>query len=169
MDAQKRKAIRATRRKHRVRKSIKGTATKPRLCVFRSNLHIYAQLIDDAAAVTIASASTSEKGAKVAKGGNSKAAAAVGTKLAEKAKAKGISEAAFDRGAYRFHGRVKALAIAATKAGLKCTSLEEKPKHEKPPEAAPAKKEKKEKPAGEAKAPKGEKPAAEAKAAPKPE
>ncbi len=159
MDAQKSKAIRAARRRFRVRKSIKGTATKPRLTVFRSNLHIYAQLIDDAKSVTVAAASTADKGAKVEKGGNSKAAAAVGAKLAEKAKAKGITEAAFDRGAYRFHGRVKALAIAATKAGLKCTSLEVKPKAEKPAEAAPAKKEKKEKPAGEAKAPKAEKPA----------
>lgn len=147
MDAQKSKAIRATRRKHRVRKSIKGTATKPRLSVFRSNIHIYAQLIDDSAAVTIAAASTAEKGAKVEKGGNSKAATLVGTKLAEKAKAKGITEAAFDRGAYRYHGRVKALAVAATRAGLKCTSLEEPKKVEKPaePEKAP-KKDKKAKP-----------------------
>lgn len=151
MDAQKSKAIRATRRKHRVRKSIKGTATKPRLSVFRSNLHIYAQLIDDYAAVTIASASTSEKGAKVEKGGNNKAAMVVGAKLAEKAKAKGITEAAFDRGAYRYHGRVKALAEAATKAGLRCTTISA-PKEavEKPAEEAAPKKDKK------AKAPKPE-------------
>ena len=147
MDAQKRKAIRAARRRHRVRKSIRGTATKPRLSVYRSNLHIYAQLIDDDAAVTLASASTSTKGAKIDKGGNVKAATAVGTKLAELAKAKGITEAAFDRGSFRFHGRVKALAVAATKAGLKCTGLEEKPKAEKPAAEAPARDKKEKKPA----------------------
>jgi large subunit ribosomal protein L18 len=142
MNAQKSKAMRSDRRKYRVRKSIKGTAAKPRLSIFRSNLHIYAQLIDDAGAVTIASASTADKGGKIEKGGNAKAAAVVGTRIAEKAKAKGISEATFDRGAYRFHGRVKALAIAATKAGLKCTSLEEKAKVEKPAEEAAPKKKK---------------------------
>jgi len=144
MDAQKRKAIRTTRRRQRVRKSIKGTATKPRLSVFRSHLHISAQLIDDENSVTLVAASSNEKGAKLGYGGNAKAATEIGAKLAEKAVAKGITIAAFDRGAYRYHGRVKALAIAATKAGLKCTSLDEAPKAEKPPEAEkPAKKEKK--------------------------
>jgi large subunit ribosomal protein L18 len=143
MDAQRRKAKQATRRKYRVRRDIHGTATKRRLSIFRSNLHIYAQLIDDDAEITIASASTNEKGVDVPYGGNSKAAADVGAKIAEKAKAKGITEAAFDRGAYRYHGRVKALAMAATRAGLKCTGLEEKPKVVKPVEAAPPKKEKK--------------------------
>ena len=121
MDAQKLKAKRSQRRKRRVRRAILGTAAKPRLSVFRSNFHIYAQLIDDDAQITLASASTSDKGTKVAKGGNIAAAKAVGAALAEKAKAKGITEAAFDRGHYRFHGRVKALARAATDAGLKCT------------------------------------------------
>jgi large subunit ribosomal protein L18 len=133
MDAQKLKAKRAYRRKRRVRKAIRGTAAKPRLSVFRSNFHIYAQLIDDDAQVTLAAASTGTKGAKVEKGGNITAAKAVGKALAEAAKAKGIAEAAFDRGNYRFHGRVKALARAATEAGLKCTGLQDDaPKANKP-------------------------------------
>jgi large subunit ribosomal protein L18 len=127
MDAQQLKKKRSVRRKHRVRRKIQGTAAKPRLSVFKSNLHIYAQLIDDAAGVTLAAASTNVKGGK-AYGGNIAAAKDIGTKIAEAAKAKGISEAAFDRGAFRFHGRVKALARAATEAGLKCTGLEDKVK-----------------------------------------
>lgn len=133
MDAQKLKAKRSLRRKRRVRRAIRGTASKPRLSVYRSNFHIYAQLIDDDAQVTLAAASTNDKGAKVAKGGNIAAATAVGQKIAEAAKAKGITEAAFDRGPNRFHGRVKALARAATQAGLKCTGLEDAaPKAGKP-------------------------------------
>jgi large subunit ribosomal protein L18 len=142
MDAQKLKVKRSVRRKNRVRRTIRGTATKPRLSVFRSNFHIYAQLIDDDAQVTLAAASTLDKGGKVEKGGNVKAATVVGKALAEKAKAKGITEAAFDRGNFRFHGRVKALARAATEAGLKCTSLvEAEPKA--PKAAAPEPKAKK--------------------------
>jgi len=128
MDAQKLKQKRGVRRKRRVRKSIRGTASKPRLSVFRSNFHIYAQLIDDDAQVTLAAASTGTKGAKVAKGWNIAAALAVGKAIAEQAKAKGITEAAFDRGPFRFHGRVKAVARAATDNGLKCTGPEEAPK-----------------------------------------
>jgi large subunit ribosomal protein L18 len=145
MDAHKSNTIRTERRKHRVRKAIHGTAQKPRLSVHRTNMQIYAQLIDDDAEVTIVAAASNNKGGKLKYGGNVEAATEVGKKLAEKAKAKGISEAAFDRGAYRFHGRVKALARAATQAGLKCTSLEEKKK----PEAAAAgeAKEKKKQPA----------------------
>ena len=148
MDANKLKAVQGQRRKYRVRKAIRGTATKPRLSVFRSNLHIYAQLIDDENMVTLAAASTSDKGDKVTKGGNVNAAVVVGKKLAEKAKAKGISQAAFDRGEYRFHGRVKALARAATEAGLVCTGLvDAAPKAAKEAAPAPApKKEKKGKP-----------------------
>jgi large subunit ribosomal protein L18 len=156
MDAQKRKAARAQRRRFRVRKAIRGTAMQPRLSVFRSNLHIYAQLIDDDNAVTLVAASSSDKGAKLTYGGNIKAATEVGTRLAAKAKEKGIAKAAFDRGAYRFHGRVKALAQAATAAGLVCTGPPEPPKapKEKPPEAAkPAKEKGGEKKGGE----KGEK------------
>lgn len=135
MDAQKLKVRRGERRKHRVRKSIRGTATMPRLSVHRSNLHIYAQLIDDDAQVTIVAASSNDKDATIDLGTNVKAATVIGTALAEKAKAKGITKAAFDRGQYRFHGRVKALARAATIAGLVCTGLEDKVKKEKAPDA----------------------------------
>src|SRR6059058_2615743 len=121
MDAQKLKHHRQERRSHRVRSKITGTTERPRLSVFRSSKHIYAQLIDDLNGVTVAAAGTTVKAAKgkSAYGGNVKAAAAVGEKLAEAAKAKGITEAAFDRGHYRYHGRVKALADAARKSGLK--------------------------------------------------
>ena len=128
MDAQKLKAKQALRRKYRVRRKTFGTATKPRLSVFRSNLHIYAQLIDDDKQVTLASASSAEKGTELKYGGNVAAAIAVGKQLAEKAKAKGITVATFDRGQYRFHGRIKALARAATEAGLVCTGLIDEPK-----------------------------------------
>ncbi len=156
MDVQKLKAKRAVRRKHRVRKTIRGTAAKPRLSVFRSHHHTYAQLIDDERAITLAAASTSDKGAKVEKGGNIPAAVVVGKRLAEKAKAVGITEAAFDRGPYRFHGRVKAIARAATEAGLKCTGLEDTTKKTKAApagDAKPAKKEGGEKKAKKEKAP----------------
>ena len=150
MDAHKSKAIRAKRRRQRVRKTIHGTAVKPRLSVHRTNMQIYAQLIDDDAEITIAAAASNAKAGKLKYGGNVAAAAEVGAKIAEKAKAKGITEAAFDRGAFRFHGRVKALAVAATKGGLKCTGLEEK---KKVAAAAPeVKKEKKEKKPAPAKA-----------------
>ena len=151
MDAQKLKARRAARRKYRVRRFIHGTAAAPRLSVNRSNLHISAQLIDDDAQVTLASASTKDKDAEVKYGGNVKGATAVGKKLAEKAKAKGIAVAVFDRGDYRFHGRVKALARAATEAGLVCTGLTDEPKKVKAapadPKAAKPKAEKKPAPA----------------------
>jgi large subunit ribosomal protein L18 len=117
MDAQKLKHHRQERRAHRVRSKITGTAQRPRLSVFRSSKHIYAQLIDDMTGVTLAAAGSAGK--TTGYGGNVKAAAAVGQKLAEAAKAKGISQAAFDRGHYRYHGRVKALADAARKGGLK--------------------------------------------------
>jgi large subunit ribosomal protein L18 len=142
MDAQKLKHRRAERRKHRVRRAIRGTAVRPRLSVFRSNFHIYAQLIDDDAQVTLAAASSNDKGADVKYGGNVAAAITVGKKLAEKARAKGITQAAFDRGHYRFHGRVKALARAATEAGLVCTGLKDEPKKAPKEAAAPAKSEK---------------------------
>ncbi|HKB04532.1 MAG TPA: 50S ribosomal protein L18 [Gemmataceae bacterium] len=117
MDAQKLKHHRQERRAHRVRNKITGTANRPRLSVFRSSKHIYAQLIDDVTGVTLAAAGSSGKAAGY--GGNVKAAAAVGKKLAEAAKAKGIKQAAFDRGHYRYHGRVKALADAARDGGLR--------------------------------------------------
>lgn len=157
MDAQKLKARRAVRRAYRVRDSLLGTPERPRLSVFRSNLHIYAQLIDDENGVTVASASSSGKDSGLKYGGNIKAAEEVGKKLAEKAKEKGVKLAQFDRGHYRFHGRVAALARAATKAGLVCTGLEVKKKEHAPPaaEGKPAKKE-----GGGEKKDKGEKAAA---------
>jgi large subunit ribosomal protein L18 len=144
MNAQKSKAMRSKRRQYRVRKTVRGTPTKPRLSVFRSNQHIYVQLIDDETGVTLASASTNEKGSTVKYGGNIAAAAAIGKAIGEKAKAKGITVAAFDRGPYRFHGRLKALARAATDAGLKCTGEPDAPKaaaaESDAPAPAPAKK-----------------------------
>jgi large subunit ribosomal protein L18 len=120
MDQQKLKHRRQLRRRRHVRKRIRGTAERPRLTVFRSSKHIYAQLIDDLAGVTLASASSRDKAARgdVGYGGNVKAAEAIGRKIAEAAQAKGISKAAFDRGHYRYHGRVKALADAARAGGL---------------------------------------------------
>ena len=117
MDAQKLKHRRQERRSSRVRNKITGTPERPRLSVFRSSKHIYAQLIDDMSGVTLAAAGSTGKAAGY--GGNVKAAADVGKKLAEAATAKGISRAAFDRGHYRYHGRVKALADAAREGGLR--------------------------------------------------
>ncbi len=99
---------------------ITGTAERPRLTVFRSNKHIYAQLIDDAQGVTLAAASSLaiKEGDKASYGGSVKGAVVVGKKIAEEAKAKGIARAAFDRGHYKYHGRVKALADAAREGGL---------------------------------------------------
>jgi large subunit ribosomal protein L18 len=121
MDQQKLKRRRQQRRRQHVRGKIVGTKERPRLSVFRSSKHIYAQLIDDLNGVTLAAASSAAKEVKAAAayGGNIKAAQAVGKTLAQTAKEKGISKAAFDRGHYRYHGRVKALADAAREGGLK--------------------------------------------------
>ena len=120
MDHQKEKRRRQLRRRHHVRRKIVGTAERPRLCVFRSSKNIYAQLIDDLSGVTLAAASSLAKDVRgqMSYGGNIKAAAVVGKQLAEAAKGKGITAAAFDRGHYRYHGRVKALADAAREGGL---------------------------------------------------
>jgi large subunit ribosomal protein L18 len=120
MDQQRVKHRRQLRRRHHVRRGITGTPERPRLSVFRSSKHIYAQLIDDLSGVTLAAASTSSPDIRsnTAYGGNVKAAAVVGKTIAENAKAKGITKAAFDRGHYRYHGRVKALADAAREGGL---------------------------------------------------
>ncbi len=118
MDRQKAKHKRQERRRLRVRNRIKGTTERPRLSVFRSSKHIYAQLIDDLSGVTLVAAGSRGKEAGLAYGGNKAAATAIGKKLAEVAKAKGITKAAFDRGHYRYHGRVKALADAAREGGL---------------------------------------------------
>ena len=103
----------------RVRAKVSGTAERPRLNVFRSLNHIYAQLIDDASATTLASASTvTKKGEDKKTGGNIEAAASVGKLIAERAKEKGVTRVVFDRGGYLYHGRIKALADAAREGGL---------------------------------------------------
>jgi len=108
------------RRRHRVRRYIRGTAERPRLSVFRAHKHIYAQIIDDASGRTLASASTMDKQIRgaVASGGNKDAAAAIGRAVAERAQAAGVKKVCFDRGEFRYHGRVAALADAARQAGL---------------------------------------------------
>ena len=100
----------------RIRRKVHGTAERPRLCVFRSLKHIYAQVIDDAQGRTLAAASSGQEGQ--ANGGNLAGAKAVGKLIAERAQAKGIKKVVFDRGGYLYHGRVKALAEAAREAGL---------------------------------------------------
>ncbi|MEM7681156.1 MAG: 50S ribosomal protein L18 [Planctomycetota bacterium] len=107
---------RRTRRRTGIRKRVFGTPERPRLTVFRSSKHMYAQVIDDMTGKTLASASTIQ--AKADKGADTSAAAAVGKSVAESAKQAGVSAVAFDRNGYRFHGRVKALADAAREAGL---------------------------------------------------
>ncbi len=111
----------AARRKLRVRHSIRTKARgRVRLSVFRSHKHIYAQVIDDASGVTLAAASSMDKDlrASLKTGGDKAAAEAVGKLIAERAQAKGVKEVVFDRGAYLYHGRVKALADAAREGGL---------------------------------------------------
>src|ERR1700690_4083268 len=110
------KAIR-NRIHKRIRRKLSGTAARPRLAVFRSVAHIYAQVIDDVAGATVVSASTVDKTART-KGGNVAAAKAIGKLVAERAREKGIKSVVFDRGGYQYHGRVKALADAAREAGL---------------------------------------------------
>jgi large subunit ribosomal protein L18 len=109
------------RRHQRIRKRLQGTGDKPRLTVYKSLNHIYAQLIDDAAGKTILSASTLEKDIRTAikHGGNLEAAKKVGASLAQKALSKKITAVVFDRAGYRYHGCVKALADAAREQGLK--------------------------------------------------
>ena len=101
----------------RIRRKLRGTSERPRLAVFRSLAHIYAQVVDDAQGKTLASASSVDKGVKT-KGGNVAAATTIGKLVAERAKEKGITKVVFDRGGYQYHGRVKALADAARAAGL---------------------------------------------------
>ena len=118
----KRKTLQRQRRRRRSRKRITGTPEKPRLTVFRSHKNIYAQIIDDSAGRTLVSASSQEKPlrTRLGDGGGSKAAAAVvGQSVADKATQAGIKRIVFDRNGYSFHGRVKELADAARKAGLK--------------------------------------------------
>ncbi|WP_347861712.1 50S ribosomal protein L18 [Salimicrobium sp. PL1-032A] len=106
------------KRHARVRKNVTGTAQRPRLNVYRSNKHMYAQLIDDTSETTVASASTMENGFDLEQTGNVEAAQRVGQLVAERAKDKGYESVVFDRGGYLYHGRVQALADAAREAGL---------------------------------------------------
>src|SRR6266853_4224947 len=101
----------------RIRRKLSGTPERPRLAVFRSVAHIYAQVIDDVKGATLVSASSVDKGAKT-DGGNVAAAKTIGKLVAERAREKGIQSVVFDRGGYQYHGRIKALADAAREAGL---------------------------------------------------
>jgi large subunit ribosomal protein L18 len=120
MDKLKAKAFKLARRQRRVRGKVNGTDARPRLRVTRSNAHIYAQIIDDVAGVTIASASTLDAEVKgmVKIGSNVAAAKAVGAAVGKRALDKGVTEVVFDRGGRLYHGRVKALADGAREAGL---------------------------------------------------
>jgi large subunit ribosomal protein L18 len=110
--------VEARHRVHlRIRKKVRGTADRPRLSIFRSLNHIYAQVIDDAGGRTLAAASSREKGQE--SGGNKKGAAEVGKLIASRCREKGIESVVFDRGGFKYHGRVKSLADAAREAGLK--------------------------------------------------
>ena len=102
----------------RIRRRVAGDMARPRLAIFRSLCHIYAQVIDDRRGHTLVAASSAEKKAGIASGGNVDGAKAVGKLIAERAKEKGVSKVVFDRGGYLYHGRVKALADAAREAGL---------------------------------------------------
>ena len=127
----------------RIRKKVRGTAERPRLAVFRSLNHIYAQVIDDDNGKTLATASTTEKALAGDTGGNIEAAKRVGSALAERAKAAGVENVVFDRGGYVYHGRVKALLDATREAGLNKGEAAKPAKEAKPDaEAKPAKKSK---------------------------
>ena len=109
----------ARRRRHfRVRKKVRGTEQRPRLAVFRSNKHVYAQVIDDVGGRTLVSASTMETTARGSATGTVAAAKAVGQRVGERAKAEGIATVVFDRGGFKFHGRVAAVADGARATGL---------------------------------------------------
>ena len=105
--------------RYRIRKKLSGSPARPRLAVFRSDKHIYVQVIDDLAGRTVAQASTRDKDLKGRNGGNVEAAKAVGSAIAGRLKERGIENVVFDRGGYLYHGRIKALAEAAREAGLK--------------------------------------------------
>lgn len=117
MDKQKGKALRQIRRRKRVRASVSGTPSRPRLSIYKSLNHMYAQIIDDLSGKTIVSASTRDKGVSMGKTGNAAAAAAIGESIAKKAAGAGIKQVAFDRCGFRYHGRQGA-ADAARKGGL---------------------------------------------------
>jgi large subunit ribosomal protein L18 len=120
-DKNKAKNKRFERRKYAVRENVFGSAERPRLSVFRSSKHIYCQLIDDHAGKTLAAVGSTNEGVlgDLKNGGNVAAAKLVGKAIAERAKAAGVTQVAFDRGGRKYHGRVKALADAAREGGLK--------------------------------------------------
>ncbi|MEK6372804.1 MAG: 50S ribosomal protein L18 [Acidobacteriota bacterium] len=118
MDRAKERVVSRGRVRERIRSKITGTADRPRLAVFKSLKHIYAQVIDDASGKTIASASSRDKDSST-KGANAAAAKALGALIAKKAKEKGVTQVVFDRGGYLYHGNIKALADAARENGLK--------------------------------------------------
>jgi large subunit ribosomal protein L18 len=120
MDRNKVKTAGRTKRRIRIRKKVLGTSQRPRLSVFRSARHIYAQVIDDLSGKTLASASTRDTLVveQLTKTGNKAGATAVGTAIAQRARALHVDKVVFDRGGYRYHGRVRELADAARKAGL---------------------------------------------------
>jgi large subunit ribosomal protein L18 len=117
MAQRNRAAVRSAVHK-RIRRKVRGSTERPRLAVYRSLNHIYAQVIDDERGLTLASASTTEKDLRGATGGNLEAAQRIGRTIAERALAAGINSVVFDRGGYLYHGRVKALTDAAREAGL---------------------------------------------------
>jgi large subunit ribosomal protein L18 len=129
----------------RIRRKVKGDTERPRLAIYRSLNHIYAQVIDDRLGQTLVSASTTEKDLRVNSGGNLDAARRIGQVIAERAIAKGIEQVVFDRGGYLYHGRVKALTDAARAAGLNKNEAVAEPEPEAKPEAPEAKAEPSEK------------------------
>jgi len=132
---------------HRIRRKVKGDTERPRLAIYRSLNHIYAQVIDDRLGQTLVSASTTEKDLRGNSGGNLDAARRIGQVIAERAIAKGIEQVVFDRGGYLYHGRVKALTDAARAAGLNKNEAVAEPETPEPdaPEAKPEPSEKKSK------------------------
>jgi len=129
----------------RIRRKVKGDTERPRLAIYRSLNHIYAQVIDDRLGQTLVSASTTEKDLGVNSGGNLDAARRIGQVIAERAIAKGIEQVVFDRGGYLYHGRIKALTDAARAAGLNKNEAVAEPEPEAEPEAKPEPSEKKSK------------------------
>jgi len=118
MNKNKLKRVRQRRRRWGIRKRIAGTPSRPRLSVYRSLNHVYAQVIDDLEGRTLAAASSRDKDAASGEGGKLDAAKDVGTRVAQRAKQAGIERVVFDRGGFRYHGRIKALADAAREHGL---------------------------------------------------
>ena len=124
----------------RIRRKVKGNGAKPRLAIYRSLNHIYAQVIDDHKGQTIVSAASTEKDLRGNTGGNLEAARRIGQAIAERALAKGIDSVVFDRGGYLYHGRIKALTDAARAAGLNKHEVKEEAEANGQPEAAPEEK-----------------------------